>query len=413
MDRRLLVLALGMFALGTDSFVFAGILPEISHSFGVGIGAAGQLTTVYAVTFALLAPTLAALTAGVSRKRLLLSGMGLFVVANLATVVAPTLGVALATRVLAGVGAALFSPIASGVGTMLVRPERRGYALSIIVAGLTTATALGTPLGAVIGGLADWRWTLSFVAALGAAGFVGVWALLPDVPLPPAISLKQRFAPLGDSRVGLTLLATLLAQIGTFIVYTYFSVVFDRAIGGNAAVLGGLLVMWGLAGTLSNLLTGRVLDRIGARKVVIVMMLAVTVSIVLMPWTGAHLWSAAIAVFIWGACCWGVLVPQQYRLVSLNPSMAALLVGLNTSATYVGVAVAGMVGAFAIPTLGGHHLGFLGSAVVVLALIVSEIATLRIAAVQSAKAAESAAAKAAAKALEKAACQAPKATACV
>lgn len=43
MDRRLLVLAVGMFALGTDSFVVAGVLPEISRTFGVSIGAAGQM----------------------------------------------------------------------------------------------------------------------------------------------------------------------------------------------------------------------------------------------------------------------------------------------------------------------------------------------------------------------------------
>jgi predicted MFS family arabinose efflux permease len=32
MDRRLLVLAIGMFALGTDSYVVAGVLPEISRA---------------------------------------------------------------------------------------------------------------------------------------------------------------------------------------------------------------------------------------------------------------------------------------------------------------------------------------------------------------------------------------------
>jgi len=47
MDRCLLVLAIGMFALGTDSYVVAGVLPEISHAFDVSIGAAGQMTTVY------------------------------------------------------------------------------------------------------------------------------------------------------------------------------------------------------------------------------------------------------------------------------------------------------------------------------------------------------------------------------
>src|ERR1700744_672379 len=103
MDRRLLVLAMGMFALGTDSFVVAGVLPQISRSFHVGIGAAGQMTTVYAITYALMAPTIAALAAHIPRKALLLSSLTTFVIANLATALAPTFTLALLTRVLAGV----------------------------------------------------------------------------------------------------------------------------------------------------------------------------------------------------------------------------------------------------------------------------------------------------------------------
>lgn len=59
-----MVLALGMFALGTDSLVVAGVLPEISQFIGVAISAAGQVTTIYAITYALLAPTIAALATG-------------------------------------------------------------------------------------------------------------------------------------------------------------------------------------------------------------------------------------------------------------------------------------------------------------------------------------------------------------
>jgi DHA1 family inner membrane transport protein len=379
MDRRLLTLALGMFALGTDSFVFAGILPEIAHSFHVSIGAAGQLITVYALSYALLGPTIAALAANVARKRMLLGGIGIFVVANLGTIVAPNIGIALVTRAIAGLGAAMFSPTASGTGAMLVPPERRGFALSIIVAGLTSSTALGAPLGAVIGGLANWHWTLVFVATLGTAAFAGVWAFMPEVPLAPAISLSKRLAPLADSRVGLTLSATVLAQIGTFMIFSYFPVVFDRATGHSPTVLGALLVMYGAAGTASNLLTGRILDKVGSRKVLVLMLTAVAVVIFTMPWSGAHLWSAAIAVLVWGACSWGFLVPQQFRLASLNPPMTAVLVGLNTSGTYIGVSIAGAVGAAAIPLLGAHSLGFLSSIAVVVALLVSELASRRIA----------------------------------
>ena len=85
MDRRLLVLALGMFALGTDSFVTAGVLPQISHAFHISIASAGQLTTIYALTYAVMAPTVAALAAHIPRKVLLLSSLVVFVIANPAT----------------------------------------------------------------------------------------------------------------------------------------------------------------------------------------------------------------------------------------------------------------------------------------------------------------------------------------
>jgi predicted MFS family arabinose efflux permease len=94
-DRRLLFLALGMFALGTDSFVVAGVLPQIAHGFGVSIGAAGQMTTIYALTNGALAPVIAAFASGVSRKRLLLTGLVIFVLANLGTAIAPNFAVAM------------------------------------------------------------------------------------------------------------------------------------------------------------------------------------------------------------------------------------------------------------------------------------------------------------------------------
>jgi MFS transporter, DHA1 family, inner membrane transport protein len=379
MDKRLLTLALGTFALGTDSFVIAGVLPELAHGFGVSIGAAGQFTTVYAVTYALLAPTIAALAASVSRKRLMLSGLSLFVVANIGTAFSPNFTVALLTRALAGLGGAMFSPTAMGSGAMLVPPERRGFALAVIVAGLSTATALGTPVGAVIAGLGDWRWTMFFVSALGAAAFIGIWILLPELPLSPAVTLSQRLAPLADARIGLTLLTTLLVMSGIFIPYTYFAVVFDRAIGGNPAMIGGLLVMWGLAGTISNLLAGRLIDAIGSRKVLIVMLIALATDIALTPWSGAQVWTAAIAIAVWGACGWGILVPQQYRLVTLAPSIAPVVVGLNSSGTYLGVTTAGILGAASLNVLNGHEIGFVAVALILSGLVVSEIASRQIA----------------------------------
>ena len=386
MDKRLLVLALGMFALGTDSFVVAGVLPKISQSFGITAGLAGQLTTVYAIAYALLSPTIAALAASVPRKKLMLSGLGVFVIANLATAAAPTFGLALLSRAFAGLGAAMYAPTATGTGAMLVKPEHRGKALTIIVAGLTAATALGSPMGTVIGGLGDWRWTMFFVSFIGLLAASGISVLLKRVPLPPKVSFSARMAPLRDSRVGLTLATTLLAMAGNFVIYTYFSVVFDRILT-STELFGALLVLWGSGGTLTNIVLSRLLDKFGPREVLMVMLSVLVVDMALMPWASAHLWSSVLSIAVWGVAGWGIMGPQQYRLVNIAPTIAPVVLGLNTAATYLGVTMAGVLGAAGLHVLGGHNLGFFAVMLFALAIVTSELAGRRIAGRQVAAAA--------------------------
>jgi MFS transporter, DHA1 family, inner membrane transport protein len=381
MDRRLLVLALGMFALGTDNFVVAGVLPEIARGFHIGIGAAGQLTTVYALSFALLAPTVAALAANVPRKRLLVTGLGIFVIANLGTAVAPGFAIALATRALAGLGAAIFSPTAVGAATVIVPPERTGSALAVVVAGITISTALGSPLGTVIGGLGDWRWTMVFVATLAAISCLGLFAFLSEIPMLPSISLSRRLAPIADARVGLTLATAFLFFCGSLTIYTYFAVVFERAIRNNSFVFGGLLVTWGVAGMLTNLPAGRMIDKLGNHRVLTFMLAFVLADFALLAWTGSNFWTAIAAIVIWGACSWGTVVPLQHRLVHIGPSIAPILLGLNNSAIYFGTAAAGIIGAAGIKILGGRYLGDIGATFVAASMIVSELSARRIATV--------------------------------
>lgn len=378
MDKRLLVLALGMFALGTDTFVMAGILPQLAHSFDVDIAVAGQLTTLYAIAYALLAPTIAAVAGNVPRKQLMLAGLGIFVLANLATALAPSFAVALVSRVFAGLGAAMYSPTATGTGASIVAPNRRGQAIAVIVAGLTAATALGSPIGTVLGGLGDWRWTMYFVSAVGLAAGLGILVLLRQVPLTPRIGLRARLAPLKDSRIGWTLLTTYLGMAGNFLVYVYFSVVFDRVLV-NALVFGALLVVWGASGTLTNIALARVLDRTSPTKVMFVVLAAQAVDMAFLPWTSASLGPAVVAVAIWGATGWGIQGPQQYRLVNIAPAIAPVLLGLNTAATYLGVTTAGILGAVGIHLLGAHYLSLLSVGVFMLAIFTSHMAGRRIA----------------------------------
>jgi predicted MFS family arabinose efflux permease len=215
---------------------------------------------------------------------------------------------------------------------------------------------------------------------LAAVSGIGVLAFLSHIPMPPPVTLRKRLAPLADARIGLTLATTFLFFSAAFTIYTYFAVVFDRAIGGNPAVLAGLLVVWGIAGTISNLLAGRLIDTIGNRKVLVTMLAFVLVDFVLLAWTGGNLWTAVPAVLLWGACGWGSSVPQQHRIVGIAPQIAPIVLGLNNSAVFLGTTAAGIIGAAGIELLGGDNLGFIAAALVAAAMIVSEVAARKIAA---------------------------------
>ena len=378
MDKRLLVLASGMFAIGTDSFVVAGVLGQVSASLGVSVALAGQMVTLYALSYALLSPVVAATAAHWPRKRLLLAGLAVFVVGNVITAVAPSIELVLASRLVAGLGAAMFSPTATAAGASLVPPEQRGRALAIVIAGLSSATALGAPLGTFIGGWLDWRATMWFVAIVGTIAAAGVAWRLPNIPNLPAVSLARRLAPLADARVLLTLLTTWLVYAGLFLVYTYIGSSFDRATGGDARVLAGLLLLWGVAATVGNLAAGRLTDRFGSRRIINVAIALAALDFALLPWSSASLATAVPALIVWGVCGWGVLVPQQHRLIGITPSAAPLLLGLNSAALYVGVSVSGLAGGAALAWIGSHYLGLAGAVFIAAALLVAEWAHRRI-----------------------------------
>ena len=373
MDRRLLVLALGMFAMGTDNFVVAGILPSVAASLETSVSLAGQMVAVYALSFAIMAPVMAAVGGGWPRKPLLVSALAIFVVGNAISALASDMNTVLLSRALAGLGAAMFAPTALGVASSITTPEKRGYALSIVTAGLAGATALGSPLGTFIGGLGTWRTTLWFVALLGLAAMFAVACLLDSVRPPERVTLRERFAPARDLRVTLALLTNVFANGGLLMVYTYAGLVLDRTTGGSEQILATVLLFWGVSATIGNLVSGRLVDRFGSRSVMNASLAIAIINFCALPWASASMTGTILCLTVWGFVGWGVIVPQQHRLVKIAPNVAPLVLALNNTATYGGLACSSMVGALVLLVIDRHYLSLVGAGMIVVALVLAEV----------------------------------------
>ncbi|NGO73842.1 MFS transporter, partial [Streptomyces boncukensis] len=353
MRLRLLLLALGTFAVGTDSMVMAGILGRIAGDLDVSVQSAGQLVTVFALSYALLAPVLAAATAHWPRRGALLTGLTVFTAGNALSALAPTYPLLLATRVLAAAGAALYTPTATATATALAPPERRGRALATVLGGLTVATALGVPAGTYVG-RADWRLTMWLVVVLGGLALAGLGLLLRGLPTPSAAApgLRDRVAPLRDRRVVGAAGTTFLFFVTFNSVYIYLATALRPATGGDSGRLTLVMLVVGLASVAGNWLGGRTVDRLGARRVLLTGAAVTALVFAALPWLDRSMPGALAYAVVAPFAGWAAAVALTHRMASLDPASAPLLLSLNSSALYLGVAAAGGTGGLAITLLG-------------------------------------------------------------
>jgi predicted MFS family arabinose efflux permease len=370
----LIWLTLGAFAIGTEGFMIAGLLPALARDLNVGIPAAGHLVTAFSLAYAIGAPVMAVLTAGLERRRLLAVAMGCFTLANLLAAVAPGYAGLLAARLLLALSAASFMPAASGYAAALSEPERHGRALSMVMNGLTLAIIAGVPLGVLVGDGFGWRTTFLCVAGLAAVSLLGILARLPRQPAGLTASLGERVA-LAKRRDMLAVLATsVLTVAGTFTVYTYLGVFLGGVAGFGPQRLALVLLGFGLASAVGTWLGGITADRWGARPTVILGS-SLALSAYLALSFGAALGPARAmpvllpAILLWGLASWGLMTAQQARLVALAPALAPVSLSLNSSAIYLGSATGAVVGALVIADGAVGRLGWVAAGFSLAALL--------------------------------------------
>ena len=169
----ILALALGGFGIGTNEFVAMGLLPEIAGSLHITEPTAGHVISAYALGVVIGAPLIAALTARVPRKAILLALMAVFTLGNVATVFAPTYESLIVARFVAGLPHGAFFGIAALVAARMLGPGNRAKAVAQVMTGLTVATVIGVPVASWLGQAFGWR--SAFVLVVVSATFKAAW----------------------------------------------------------------------------------------------------------------------------------------------------------------------------------------------------------------------------------------------
>ncbi|MFJ9723346.1 MFS transporter [Streptomyces sp. NPDC101209] len=378
MPLALLALAVGAFGIGTTEFVMMGLLPDVATDLHVSIPTAGHLVSAYALGVVIGAPLLAALTARMSRRTVLIGLMALFVAGNALSAFAPGYDSLLAARFLSGLPHGAFFGVGAVVATNMVAPERKARSVSLMFLGLTVANIAGVPVATLMGQHLGWRATFLGVSAIGLAAIAALALLIPhDHTQAPAAGLRRELSALRSLPVWLALGTTVAGFGALFSAYSYITPMLTDAAGYAETSVTLLLALFGVGATIGNLLGGRLADH-SLRGTLFGGLVSLAAVLALFPLLMSAQWSAAIAVTLLGAAAFVTGSPLQLMVMEKASAAPSLASSANQAAFNLANAGGAWIGGVALaagfgvtsPAPAGAMLAVLGLGVAAVAYAV-------------------------------------------
>ncbi|WP_239134745.1 MFS transporter [Streptomyces sp. SID12488] len=374
----LLALAVGAFGIGTTEFVMMGLLPEVADDLGVSIPSAGHLVSAYALGVVIGAPLLAAVTARMSRRKVLMGLMGLFIAGNALSAFAPNYDYLLAARFLSGLPHGAFFGVGAVVATSMVPPERKARSVSLMFLGLTVANVVGVPVATAMGQQLGWRATFLGVSVIGAAAIAALALLIPhDRVGAPVTGLRGELAALRSLPVWLALGTTVAGFGALFSAYSYITPMLTDSAGYADSSVTLLLALFGVGATIGNLVGGRLADH-SMRGTLFGGLVSLIAVLGAFPLLMSTAWSAALAVVLLGVAAFVTGSPLNLMVMERASTAPSLASSANQAAFNLANAGGAWIGGLALaagfgvtsPALVGAGLAVLGLGVAGIAYVV-------------------------------------------
>lgn len=344
---------LATFSVVTTEMLPVGLLTPIADSLGASEGTAGLMISLPALLAALFAPMVVVLAGGVDRRRILCGLLGLLLVANIASALAPGIAWLLAARVLVGLCMGGIWAIAGGLAARLVPAQRIGLATSIIFGGVAAASVLGVPLGALIGDALGWRCAFAAMTLFSAAVLLLHVVVVPALPVATSVRPAQFVQLLGHRGLQRGLWLTVLLVSGHFIAFTYVRPLLTTVSGVDAKWIGALLFAYGLAGIAGNFIAGPMAAR-HPRGMLLAIALGLLLTPLLLLWVGSTPAGGIAVLLLWGLAYGGVSVGLMGWMMKAVPHALEIATALYVGVFNIGIALGAWGGGRLLDGIGLH-----------------------------------------------------------
>lgn len=346
-----IAVALATFCVVTTEMLPVGLLTPIAQTLDTTTGTAGLMISLPALLAAVFAPLVVILSGGIDRRAILCGLLGLLVLANLASALAPDMAWMLAARVLVGFCMGGIWAIAGGLASRLVAARSVGLATSIIFGAVAAASVLGVPLGALIGDVAGWRWAFACMALLSAGVLALHLGVMPALPVASSASLRQFVEQLGNRTLQVGLLLTLALVAGHFMAFTFVRPLLISVARFDTQWVSALLFVYGFAGIAGNFLVGVVAARRTAPALMAISLGLLLCALMFLAIGDSRL-GGGMALLVWGLAYGGVSVGLMTWVMKAAPRALEVATALYVGVFNIAIALGAWAGGLALDGIG-------------------------------------------------------------
>ncbi|KGR78209.1 MFS transporter [Ureibacillus manganicus] len=375
----LLALAVSAFAIGTTEFISVGLLPLIANDLSIPVTTAGLTVSIYALGVMIGAPILTSLTTRMSRKKLLLWIMIVFIIGNTIAAISTTIGLLLVARVISALSHGVFMSIGSTIAADLVPKTRRASAISIMFTGLTVATVTGVPLGTFIGQQLGWRTAFITIVIIGVIALIANSILVPsNLRKGVKTSFRDQLKLVKNGRLLLIFIITALGYGGTFVVFTFLSPLLQDITGFKEGTVAVILLAYGITIAIGNMIGGKLSNQNPIRALFYMFLVQAVILFILM-FTAPFKIAGSITILLMGLLAFMNVPGLQVYVVMLAerfvPSAVDVASAINIAAFNAGIAIGSYLGGIITNSIGLIHTSWIGAIMVLMAAVLSRLSS--------------------------------------
>ncbi|WP_288412207.1 MFS transporter [uncultured Acinetobacter sp.] len=343
----LIVLSLSSFAIVTTELAPIGLLSALAHDLNQSEAITGLIVTGYGWVAAISALCSIVLLIRFPRKMVLMIMLLILAISNIIVAYSSSFNMIFSARIIGAIAHGSFWALIGAVAYSLVPKHKLGLATSIIFSGVSVASILGVPLASYLTQLSSWRLAFEFLGLLSFIVCILILLFVPKIPDQAPLASGFFKKVLQHSTLNRLFILTALIISSHFAAFTFIEPFLSQIAQLESGQITLLLLVFGLAGLIGNILAGKLIDR-HLHTIILVSLVFISGSVFAFGYLRYQVTLSIAIVFLalWGVSIASIFVGLQTWVLKQADDLASAASAIYVAVFNASIGLGALIGSF-------------------------------------------------------------------